>query len=140
MMAGSPAASVKIAATASSSTRRKSDAAKRLSSRSAFSSARFQGSGHGSRSCGTRRRVLPGVADDMERHAGYGIAASDQQQRNFGIIPNNGEKYQQNQNQDAGLLFSPGQILETIKTDGAGHQSGEGHGKNQPRNGPAPVA
>src|SRR5216684_3876688 len=123
MMAGSPAASVKIAATASSSTRRKSDAAKRLSSRSG----------------GTRRRVLPGVADDMEHHAGYGIAASDQQQRNFEIIPNNGEKYQQNQNQDTGLLFSPGQILETIKTDGAGHQSGQGHGKNQPRNGPAPV-
>ena len=83
---------------------------------------------------------MPQEPDKVQRDAGSSVSACDQQQRDFRIIPNYCQNNQNDQNQDARLLFAPRQILETVKADGAGHQACEAYGEKQPRYRPPPIA
>src|ERR1051326_5157142 len=76
----------------------------------------------------------------MESAPGNRIGAGEKQKGHFGIVPDHGKKNKQQQNQNTGLFLAPGQIFETIKTNGAGHQSAEADSEKQPSDGPAPVA
>src|ERR1051326_5419836 len=67
----------------------------------------------------------------MESAPGNRIGAGEKQKGHFGIVPDHGKKNKQQQNQNTGLFLAPGQIFETIKTNGAGHQSAEADSEKQ---------
>ena len=54
--------------------------------------ARFEGSGHGLRGDGARNHAVPEVADQVQHHAGDGISTGDDEQSDFGKIPDDGQQ------------------------------------------------
>src|SRR5262249_33575192 len=78
-------------------------------------------------------------ADEMQRHAGKGISASEQEQNDFRVQPDDASEKEKEQDEDAGLFTTPRKILKTVKANGAGHEPAERDRENEPRDGPVPI-
>src|SRR5215470_22012 len=78
-------------------------------------------------------------ADEMQRHAGKGISASEQEQNDFRVQPDDASEKEKEQDEDAGLFTTPRKVLKTVKANGAGHEPAERDRENEPRDGPMPI-
>src|SRR5215472_11677346 len=77
--------------------------------------------------------------DEVQSYGGKGVGRSDQQQNDFRVEPDDAAEKQEEQDEHAGLLAAPREILKAVKADGAGHQAAQCDGQSQPSDGPVPV-
>src|SRR5438552_5525379 len=88
---------------------------------------------------GSRGEPVAEKTDEMESNAGYGVGAGEEHQRDLRKLPDDGAHQDEENDKQRRLLLRPGNVLETVVADRAGHERTERGGNQKPGDRPAPV-
>src|ERR1700737_3369738 len=78
-------------------------------------------------------------ANELHNETAHDIAGCEESQNDFGIFPDDGDEQAQENDGERRLAAGPGDVLEAVVANGAGHERAEGGDDEEPEHGPTLV-
>ena len=78
-------------------------------------------------------------ANDLQDKSSDGVDGREEDQHDFRIFPDDGDEEAQENDGEGRLAAGPGDVLEAVITDGAGHERAESRGEEEPGHSPTLV-